>query len=435
MESPNRNDDIFASLDLPMDNSSKGVEQSVRRREASSVVMPSSDRLLLVIGSGFIITLILGGVFVVWWLGELDEERRVAAADTELNGSIQAANDWAETPALKEYTQIENRLKKALANTKVTNPSSGEQKLEEIRGLYSTSYRSEQADKLYFSAVEYLEAGKLSDASTILRQYVENTYATKKEDAGLLIEQILVCQSEPDALAKLVALSDAEFEHAKRSFVIPNDVSLNELLLATRAETVRKALSDASKQREITKQKLDEAMRRKAEEDAEKARLARLETNRRNAEAKIAAQKAENAKDVLDTNRPNVYVIVRPGTWGSGDWNKITVTVQNNTLNTISATLTASNSVMGELFVPALMLNIPPRGTKQDDAHYSIRALQQELFDISKYTLNTEVTGLEAGTQFFYSVPQSVFHKFSKPTGAARLITVESLRRQLGVGY
>lgn len=161
------------------------------------------------------------------------------------------------------------------------------------------------------------------------------------------------------------------------------------------------------------------------EEDREKKQKEEAE-----AHAKATAQTRASWK--IDKSKPFIYVIVRPGTMAARDWNRVVVTVQNGTKSSISVVTQVDSNIMGNLFVDALTLNIPPNESKQSNSSWQMKEVLMPVWENRSYTLSCDVTGAPKGVQLFYAVPDQDFGHYRAKRSGSKVMPISELRSQFG---
>ena len=161
------------------------------------------------------------------------------------------------------------------------------------------------------------------------------------------------------------------------------------------------------------------------EEDREKKQKEEAE-----AHAKASAQTRASWK--IDKSKPFIYVIVRPGTMAARDWNRVVVTVQNGTKSSISVVTQVDSNIMGNLFVDALTLNIPPNESKQSNSSWQMKEVLMPVWENRSYTLSCDVTGAPKGVQLFYAVPDQDFGHYRAKRSGSKVMPISELRSQFG---
>lgn len=240
----------------------------------------------------------VGCVLFLVWHSHSTHQRKIAAANDRISEAVTAANEWMRSVSGDDGQAIEQQLRRALGRDLATDKANGETLLKQVRERreqLAEQARIEQAQRrataIFNDAKREIDAKRVTEAITLLREYVDDPHATEKGEARRVLAEAKVAASDTFTLDALVLMNDAEFDRARTSGTIDDGRVTHPVLLAVRGETVQRNIEEASQRREAVK--LAEKKRREAE------RLAALERKRQEEEQ----QRAEEARRKAEQER------------------------------------------------------------------------------------------------------------------------------------
>lgn len=229
-------------------------------------------------------------VSVLSWQSGRVESEKVRTANAELIQAIATANEWIVDGRLNDAKGVEQGLVNALAAEHVSDRKRGHEILDELRRRRKeldeerrVGIAKLECEQVYQDAKRKIAGNDARLAISLLQEYVANPFANHKPEARLLLEDLLVANSNTKVLEMLLDLDDASYLQVMATGKLPNSPITRPGLEHILAATVRRTLPRATKRRVELYEKQQRQL-------AEKARL---EAERRAAEEQRLALDAE----------------------------------------------------------------------------------------------------------------------------------------------
>ena len=223
----------------------------------------------------------------------------VATANARVQSAIESANEWLEGTSTLDAESIEKELEQALTQELATEFGNGKDVLSQVQR------RQEEirADAILLAAMQHLDDEQFAEATAELDEYIADPYATDRETARRLLEEVETALSDDETLETLVAMSDAQFSRAEQTGSITDGRVKHPVLKSRREESVQRQIEEAATVRKQLKAEEQERALAKQLE-AERLEAARMERQRREEEQNQARLRAESqAAELLRRRR------------------------------------------------------------------------------------------------------------------------------------
>ena len=219
----------------------------------------------------------------IWHVRSL-RAAKVDAANLRVSRAITAANEWMAGDNLSKAAAVELSLIEAMADENVSDPRGGHAVLQLVRQhrkaleeQQRVAAAEKEASEMYADARQLIKRRNGRDASIVLKEYLAHAHAKNKAEAQMILEELLIANSDSKVLDILVAMDERSFASTEQSGTITDHRVTRAELKDILNETVKRNLPAARKKRDA----IEAEKRRLAAERVRKERLRRQAEEKR----------------------------------------------------------------------------------------------------------------------------------------------------------